>query len=170
MDGNFSTIPGPYLGTQFLIRDLKFNEPDALSDPPKAPPSVKRIVAKPVNIHPIKQSDRHVTQRKQKFQMIDNERPKSAGSSKSTLSSSSSKSSISSQPDENGISSKKNSVSTILRMKPVFDDVFSRKQIWHVKRLWKIIAKFKLEKRILTGLNRSNRAVNEPHLATVLDC
>ena len=37
IDGNFSTIPGPYLGTEFLKKDLKFNEPDSSTPVPKVP-------------------------------------------------------------------------------------------------------------------------------------
>lgn len=106
VDGNFNTVPGPYLGTQFLIRDLKFNEPDLNRKLEQCQPA----------IHPTCYSsiDRNVTQRKPKCQVIE-ERPNSAESStsKSTLSSSSSKSSITSliQSDENIISLKKHSVS-----------------------------------------------------------
>jgi len=106
IDGNFSTIPGPYLGTEFLKKDLKFNEPDSSKPVPKVPireSSRPKLPSKPV-IVPVYTS--HVTTRKPKNV---SERPNSADSSKS-LSSSSSKSSLSSYSinDENILPSKKN--------------------------------------------------------------
>lgn len=106
INGNFSTIPGPYLGTEFLKKDLKFNEPDSSKPVPKVPireSSRPKLPSKPV-IVPVYTS--HVTTRKPKNV---SERPNSADSSKS-LSSSSSKSSLSSYSinDENILPSKKN--------------------------------------------------------------
>ena len=127
IDGNFSTIPGPYLGTEFLKKDLKFNDPNCV--PKAAPKSVPKPAPKvpirdasrpktpnqPVIVPVYSSQTRHVTTRKPKI----SDRPSSADSSKS-LSSSSSKSSLSSYTvnDENLLPSKKTIVSFILFFEP----------------------------------------------------
>ena len=99
VNGNFTTVPGPYLGTDFLIKDLKFNEPDLVNS---------KIIYIPTEESKLQ----NVTIRKQKIaiepiylepRINSNEksieletRPLSAQSSKSSISSSSSKSSLSS--------------------------------------------------------------------------